>query len=90
MTRWIVVSGALLTLAGCGSSQQEPKNQEGAGERAGKKLDEAAGDIKKTGDEVGSEVSKSFGDASKDIKGKLGVEDDAKDAGAASATKDGG
>ena len=92
MTRWVLLASALSIsfVAACGSSQQEPKSQEGAGERAGKKLDEAAGDIKRTGDDVGSEVGKSFGDASKDIKGKLGVDDETKDAGAASSPRDGG
>jgi hypothetical protein len=88
MRRWQVPSsvGVLALVAACGGSQQGGK--EGPAERAGKKLDHAAGNVKETGEEVGESLGKAFGGAAEDVKGKLGS-DDAKDAGAA-PPKDGG
>jgi hypothetical protein len=90
MTRFVtVVLVAFAALAGCGGSQRNPDSGEGAAERAGKDFDKAAGNVKKTGDEVGSKVGKTLGHANDDIRDKLGV-DDEKDAGAATTPKDGG
>jgi hypothetical protein len=87
MRRWQVLSsvGVVALVAACGGSRQ---GAEGPAERAGKKLDEAAGNVKETGDEVGEKVGNTIGGAGEDVKGKLGI-DDAKDAGAAPAN-DGG
>jgi hypothetical protein len=90
MRRWKALSSAGLAtlLAACGGSREGGKEVEGPAERAGKKLDEAAGNVKETGDEVGEKVGNTIGGAGEDVKGKLGI-DDAKDAGAA-PPKDGG
>jgi hypothetical protein len=89
MRRWKTLSSVgLAMLVACGGSQEGGKEAEGPAERAGKKLDEAAGNVKETGDDVGEKVGNTIGGAGEDVKGKLGL-DDAKDAGAA-PPKDGG
>ena len=90
MRRWQVLSsvGVVALVVACGRSQQGGKDAEGPAERAGKKLDNAAGNVKETGEEVGESVGNAIGGATDDVKGKLGF-DDAKDAGAA-PPKDGG
>jgi len=90
MTRFLTIGLiGFLALAGCGGSQQTPNGGEGAAERAGKDFDKAAGNVKETGDEVGSKVGNTLGHANDDIRDKLGI-DESKDAGAASTSKDGG
>ena len=72
----------------CGGSQQGAPN-EGAAERAGKKLDEAAHDVKETGDEVGEKVGDSLGRANDAVRDELHLHD-GKDAGAPDASRDSG
>lgn len=78
------------TFVACGGSQQRTDEHEGAGERAGKKLDEAAAEVKETGDEVGEKVGEKLGGAGEDVKEKLGLDDQPADAGAPTPATDGG
>jgi hypothetical protein len=89
MRRWKALSsvGLAMLVAACGGSREGGKEAEGPAERAGKKLDHAAGNVKETGDEVGESVGSAIGGATDDVKGKLGI-DDPKDAGP--SPKDGG
>jgi hypothetical protein len=89
MSKWKALG--FLGLAGlalaCGGPQGGGKEAEGPAEKAGKELDDAAGNVKETGDKVGNKLGDAIGGATEDVKGKLG--DEPKDAGAP-PPKDGG